>query len=418
MQHPRWWLGTVVLLFLALIIGFVAGVGFDRFASSPGSTSLSSSSQPGSLDYNLINQALRTVNRQYVDRPAIVSQTLTYGAISGMVDSLGDTGHSRFLSPADVREESSMTTGAFEGIGAEVVQKDGRVVVVAPLDGSPAQKAGIKPGDVMLQVNGKSVEGQTLQEVVSQVLGPAGTTVRITILTPKTNQTREVTLVRARITLRNVTWQRLPGTSLAHIRIAEFSNGVSRDLAQAIQEAQAQQVTGIVLDLRNDPGGLLNEAVATASDFITRGNVLLEKDAQGKITPVKVEPSSVSVSLPMVVLINEGSASASEIVAGAIQDARRAQLVGATTFGTGTVLNEFPLSDGSALLLATEEWLTPSGRVIWHQGIVPDQAVALPLDADALVPEAEQGLTAGQLQTSGDTQLLRAISVLSGQPQK
>ncbi|MBF6611553.1 MAG: S41 family peptidase [Chloroflexi bacterium] len=418
MQHSRRWLGTVVLLFLALIAGFVAGVGFDRFAANPASIPLSSSGQPGSLDYNLINQALRTVDRQYVDRPAIVSKTLTYGAISGMVDSLGDTGHSRFLTPADVREESSMTTGAFEGIGAEVVQKDGRVVVVTPLDGSPAQKAGIKPGDVMLQVNGKSVEGQTLQEVVSQVLGPAGTTVRITILTPKTNQTREVTLVRARITLRNVTWQTLPGTALAHIRIAEFSNGVSRDLAQAIQQAQAQQVTGIVLDLRNDPGGLLNEAVATASDFITRGNVLLEKDAQGKVTPVKVEPSSVSVSLPMVVLINEGTASASEIVAGAIQDAKRALLVGATTFGTGTVLNEFPLSDGSALLLATEEWLTPSGRVIWHQGIVPDQAVALPLDASVLVPEAEQQLTSGQLQTSGDTQLLRAISILSGQPQK
>jgi carboxyl-terminal processing protease len=331
-----------------------------------------------------------------------------------MVDALGDTGHSRFLSPADVKAMQSLNTGQYEGVGLEVEMKDGNVVVVAPLDGSPAQKAGLRSGDIITEVNGKSVKGLSLQDVVNEVLGPAGTDVSLTVLRPSTNETLNFNLTRAKVNLQSVTWQRLPGTSLAHLRISEFSEGVGRDLGQALKDIQAQQLTGIVLDLRNNPGGLLNEGVVSASYFLTGGNVLLEKDAQGKITPVPVQPQSQTVNLPVVVLVNEGTASAAEIVAGALQDAHRAPVLGETTFGTGTVLNEFPLSDGSALLLATQEWLTPNGRVIWHEGIPPDQAVAMPPNATPLVPEEEQGMSAAQLQSSGDAQLLAAISKLAG----
>jgi carboxyl-terminal processing protease len=210
-----------------------------------------------------------------------------------------------------------------------------------------------------------------------------------------------------------VIWQRLPGTTVAHVRIAAFSQGVSQDLQKALSDIRQQGMTGILLDLRNDPGGLLDEATNTASQFLNSGNVLEEKNAQGQVQPVPVKPKGTVTSVPMVILINGGTASAAEIVAGALQDAHRATLVGETTFGTGTVLEEFRLSDGSALLLATEEWLTPNGRVIWHQGIAPDVAVSLPAGVESLFPEAEREMTTAQLQASGDEQLLRALNLLT-----
>ena len=220
------------------------------------------------------------------------------------------------------------------------------------MDGSPAQKAGLRPSDIILKVDGESVAGLPLDQVVSRILGPAGTSVVLTIMDPDTGRTRDVTIVRAHIKIQNVTWQRLPGTTVAHVRIAAFSQGVTEDLRGALED------------------------------------------------------------IPLVVLINGGTASAAEIVAGALQDAQRATLVGETTFGTGTVLNEFRLSDGSALLLATEEWLTPGGRVIWHQGISPDKMVSLSSGVAPLLPEAEREMTAAQLQASEDAQLLQALELL------
>ena len=172
---------------------------------------------------------------------------------------------------------------------------------------------------------------------------------------------------------------------------------------------------GIILDLRNNPGGLLSEAVGTTSQFLgPDNNVLIQRDAQGNEVSTPASANGAALDVPLVVLINQGSASASEIVSGALQDAGRAQLVGETTFGTGTVLNQFALSDGSAMLLATQEWLTPKGRVIWHEGIAPDVAVDLEMDTRPLLPTAERDLSAGQLQSSGDAQLLRAIDLLQG----
>jgi carboxyl-terminal processing protease len=174
-------------------------------------------------------------------------------------------------------------------------------------------------------------------------------------------------------------------------------------------------VTGLVLDLRSNPGGLLSEAVGVTSQFVEEGNVLLVKDAQGEITPVPVQSGGVAVDIPMVVLVDRGTASAAEIVTGALQDAKRATVVGETTFGTGTVLHEFHLSDGSVLLLVIQEWLTSDGRVIWHQGPGPDVVVVLPAGVDPLIPLTERGLTIEQVRDSGDAQLLRALELL-GQP--
>ena len=169
------------------------------------------------------------------------------------------------------------------------------------------------------------------------------------------------------------------------------------------------------MDLRDNPGGVLDEAVAVASEFLANGNVLLVRDAQGKITPVPVRAGGLATNIPMAVLINGGSASASEIVTGALHDAHRAELIGETTFGTGTVLNEFPLIGGAALMLAIQEWLTPDGHSFWHKGIPPQIKVALPPDVSPLIPAAERGLTAIQLQSSDDKQLLRALAWLEEQ---
>ncbi|HKV81414.1 MAG TPA: S41 family peptidase [Candidatus Sulfotelmatobacter sp.] len=391
---------------LILMLGLVAGMGLDR--------TVTWGFMPTDKQFNfrLVSEANNIIHRFYVDRAAEQSPVLTYGAISGMVDALGDTGHSRFLSPPMVKELADLERNKFQGIGAEVQSKGGHILIVAPLDGSPAQRAGLKPGDIILQVDGHDATGKPLDQVVKEIAGKPGTSVILTILTPVTGRTREITLTRETFHIHNVTWQELPGTKTAQLRIAAFDKGVGSELRETLKEIKREKVTGLVLDLRNNPGGLLDEAVACASQFLKGGNVLLEKDAQGVEKPVPAKAGGEATEIPLTVLVNGGTASAAEIVAGALRDAHRASLLGETTFGTGTVLTEFRLSDGSALLLAIEEWLTPSGDVIWHKGITPNIVVALAAGAFPVFPEAEHTMTAKQLQESGDTQLLRGMETL------
>jgi carboxyl-terminal processing protease len=363
-------------------------------------------------DFALMREAWDTMRRVYVDRSAVNPHALTYGAIGGMVDALGDTGHSTFLSPEMIEAQKEFAQGRFEGIGAEVQMKGKNLIIVTPLDGSPAQRAGLRAGDVILKVDGQSILGVPLVQAVKRIMGHAGTKVALTVLSPSTGATRDVTIVRASVTVHNVTWHGLPGTAVALVRIARFSDGVTRDLRKILEGITRQGWQGVILDLRNDPGGILDEAVGVASQFLKNGNVLLEKDARGGVKPVRVKTGGLLPSLPMAVLVNLGSASAAEIVAGALQDTRRATLVGETTFGTGTVLEQFGLSDGSALLLAVQEWLTPDGHTIWHKGITPDVTTPLPPEATLLLPETVRGLTREKLMKSGDSQLLRALGVV------
>jgi carboxyl-terminal processing protease len=390
---------------LALLFGIAMG-----WIGAMGCSSASAKKQP---DFKLMAQAWNTIQSQYVEHASLQSEELTYGAINGMVDALGDTGHSTFLTPAMVKDLKNMERGEFKGIGIEIQIKGTHVVVVAPIDGSPAEHAGLRAGDIILKVSGQDVTDWPLARVAERITGRAGTKVTLIVQDPRTARSRQVTLMRASVKLHEVTWQKIPGTSIAHLRVASFDNGVTKDLRSSLDDIRRQGLNGVILDLRNNPGGLLDEAVGVASQFLAEGVVLQAKDGKGKITPVEVEKGGIGTNLAICVLVNEGSASAAEIVAGALQDNRRADLVGETTFGTGTVLQEFRLSDGSALLLAVEEWLTPKGRSFWHQGVKPDYPVPLPAEVTPLFPGAERSMTAEELQSSEDRQLLTALKLVN-----
>ncbi|MEJ2656988.1 MAG: S41 family peptidase [Desulfobacterales bacterium] len=410
-KRKRWW-------FTLEIMGIVAVAVVVSFLSCqiPG-IFLPSDKIPDDAksDFQLMAEAWNSIHTHYVDRAAIKPRPMTYGAISGMVDALGDTGHSTFLSPQMIKEEEEFTAGEYKGIGAEVRMKAGNVVIVTPLDGSPAQKAGLRPGQIIIAVDGEDITGLSLFQVVKRISGPAGTKVTLKILDPGTGQIREVTLARAAIKMNNITWHRLPGTRIAHLRIAGFSQGTAKDLKQALKSIKTDDLKGLILDLRNNPGGLLTEAVSTASQFLSGGNVVMEKNVKGQITDISVEKGGLARHIPMVCLVNGGTASGAEIVAGALQDHRRAELVGTTTFGTGTVLENFPLSDGSALLLAVREWLTPDGHTIWHKGITPNVVISLPPEVSPVFPEEERNMTPQQLKDSKDAQLLEALYLVGKQ---
>ncbi len=400
-----------VQVLVALLCGGILG-----WMGAVGCTSSSARKEP---DFKLMGQAWNTIESQYVNRSSLQSEELTYGAISGMVDALGDTGHSTFLTPAMVKDLKNMERGEFKGIGVEIQIKGPHVVVVSPIENSPADRAGLRAGDIILRVAGQDVTDWPLARVAEHISGRTGTKVTLTVQDPRTSLVRQVAVVRASVKMHEVTWQKIPGTSLAHLRLASFDNGVTKDLRSTLQEILDANASGVILDLRNNPGGLLDEAVGVASQFLNDGVVLQAKDSKGKISPVPVEKGGIATNLPLVVLINEGSASAAEIVAGALQDNHRADLIGQTTFGTGTVLQEFRLSDGSALLLAVEEWLTPKGQSFWHKGVTPDVPVALPVDKSPVFPSAERKMSPEELQSSDDRQLLDAIKIVGrlGRPE-
>jgi len=410
-------LGAALALLLVLAVGFGAGFGTGRSDLLPGLTLSPRTTQaaqptptaPSGSMIDVVLEAWGIVQEKYVDRQSLQQRDLAYGAIAGLVGALKDTGHSRFLKPEDLKRETTDLAGKFEGIGASVAEQDGKIVIVAPQDGSPAQKAGIQAGDVITAVNGESVEGLALNQVVDKIRGPAGTSVRLTVLHEGQTTPTDIEVSRAQIPVRSVTWTMVPGTKVAHVRLSQFADNTSAQLIEALKAAKAAGATGIVLDLRNNFGGYLHEGVNVASQFLANGNVLIERDAADKRKPYEVKPGGVATQIPMVVLTNGGTASAAEIVAGALQDQQRGPLIGEKTFGAGTVLSTFQLRDGSALLLGTSEWLTPNGRRIWKTGIAPDISVVLPTGKRALTPEEVAKLTPDQIRASEDVQFLRAL---------
>lgn len=369
-------------------------------------------------EFKVFWEAWDLVHAHFVDQDKINLQEMTYGAIEGMIGTLGDEGHTSFLSPDAAEMEESRLEGSFEGIGAYVSMEEGSVTIVAPISGSPAEAAGVLAGDIILAVDGELVEGLSLNQVIDKIRGPANTKVILTVLHPDSDETEEITVVRQKIELDSVSWSVIPGTNLAFLEITQFAADTGDELQKALREiletqVEDQPIQGIILDLRNNPGGYLREAIRVGSQFIDSGDIILmEADAEKNTTVYRSEGRGYAREIPIVVLINEGTASAGEITAGAIQENGRGQLVGQTTFGTGTVLTPFRLSDGSVLRLGVSNWLTPEGNLIKGQGIGPDHMVDLPADTPLLNPTEIASMTEEEVMESEDQQFLLALELL------
>jgi carboxyl-terminal processing protease len=365
----------------------------------------------------LFQQAWSTVDQNYVDRKQINYQQMSYSAIKAMVDALHDTGHTRFLTPDELKSENQSLSGKFIGIGVTLNQDSTTKewTITSTIAGSPAEKVGIRRGDILLKVNGTDVTNKPYDAVSGLIQGPEGTTVALDVRRADNAQPLTFKVTRAEIDVQNVTMHYIKENHIAHIQIAQFAQGISDQLKTQLQAAKKLGATKIILDLRNNTGGFLDQAVNTASTFISKGNVLLEQDSDGKRTPVAVNGNPIDTTSTMVVLINNSSASASEIVAGSLKDNKRATLIGEKTFGTGTVLQQFNLSDGSAILIGTQEWLTPNGQFIRDQGIKPDIQVGLGDKGAILTPSDEDNgnLNEAQVLQSNDPQLIEAIKYLN-----
>lgn len=325
-------------------------------------------------EFGVFWEAWRFIEQRYYgDTPA--TQQRVYGAIRGMVNSFGDP-NTAFIDPTRAQIFRDDTNGSFEGIGAAVHVDDlGRIYIVEPYPGRPAAEAGLQPGDIILKVDGVAVDGMSLYEAIALIRGPADTQVVLTIFRDGADEPLDVSVVRARIEIEVVESERLEG-DIGLVSLSEFSRGASEKVTEAIKDLQASgRLKGLVFDLRNNPGGLLDEAVFVASQFIADGVVTVEREKGGTEQVFEALPDGVATDIPLVVLINQGSASASEIVAGAIQENNRGTLVGAQSFGKGTVQIPYSLSDGSELRVTIAEWLTPKGRQINREGITPDIVV-------------------------------------------
>ena len=318
----------------------------------------------------IFGEALSEIQKKYVEDKD--SKDLIYGAIKGMVNTLDP--HSAFLTPEEFKELEIETTGIFSGIGIEITVKDGILTVVSPIEGTPADKAGLRAGDKILQINEKSSKNMSMTEAVRLIRGPRGTKVNLTILHEGEKEPQKYSITREVIPIKSVKSKSLE-ENYGYIRISTFQDKTTEDFQAALKKLEATKggLKGLILDLRNDPGGLLNEAVKIADEFLESGLIVY---TQGRIKDQNLKfnahPNKTPKNYPIVVLVNEGSASASEIVAGALQDQKRAIILGTPTFGKGSVQTIIPLDDGSGLKLTTARYFTPNGRSIQAKGIIPD----------------------------------------------
>ena len=408
-----------VAIGLALALTFSVGIGVGRFASpsagvGDGTTPGPTAGAPSGEAFGLISEAWGILHDQYVGADELDDKTLAYAAIDGLTKAVGDTGHTSFLTPQERIDRAEELSGSYVGIGVRIDSaEDGRPLIVGVFRGSPAERGGLMAGDIIVSVDGQTTDGRDLDEVTTWIRGETGSTVTLSVRSGPDGPERRLSLVRAEVAVQTVSWALVPGTRTALVRLEDFSQGAADDIKAAIGEARAAGANRLVLDLRGNPGGYVDEAVGVASQFLAGGIVYVERDADGNETTHPISPDGTATDLPLVVLVDGGTASSAEIVSGALQDAGRGQLIGVKTFGTGTVLGEFPLADGSALRVGTVEWLTPKGRRIWHEGIVPDVLVERAADVRPLVPDDLLNVTAGQVGTLTDPQLARALTLVA-----
>lgn len=369
----------------------------QQFTSAPAVTSTTA---PADLEklFKPFWEAWNIVHEQFVDQPVDDLQ-LMQGAIRGMLDSLGDP-HTGYMTPEEYDQATMPLDGSYTGIGAWVDTSGEYLTIISPMAGSPAETAGVKSGDQIIAVDGVDVTQTDPSVVLQSVLGPEGTTVVLTVYRPESNETLDFSIVRAHITIPSIE-SRMLDENIAYIYLATFGENSAQDLIDALTTLLAENPRGLILDLRDNSGGYVDTAIEIISQFLPNGTVMIEKLGTGEEIPFEVIPGGIATEIPMVVLVNGGSASASEIAAGAIQDYERGLIVGTTTYGKGSVQNWIPLNnDQGAVKVTIARWLTPKGRLIHEVGLTPDYVVEL----------TEEDIEAGV-----DPQLDKAIELLLGE---
>jgi len=323
----------------------------------------------------VFTEVLTLIQANYTEE--VHSKDLVYGAIRGMLETLDP--HSSFMPPEVYREMQVETQGTFGGLGIEITVRDRQLTVVSPIEGTPADQAGILTGDRIVKINGEPTKDMTLIEAVRKLRGPRGSQVTITIMREGFTEGRDFAITREIIEVHSVRSFDL-GDKIGYIRLGSFQEKTARDLERALEQFQSSGAQALVLDLRNNPGGLLSQAVQVADLFLKKGQLIVYTEGRARNQDLRfsAEHTKNLPQVPMVLLVNGGSASASEIVAGALQDHKRAVILGTTTFGKGSVQTVIPLNDGSGLRLTTAKYFTPRGETIHGKGITPDILVEPP----------------------------------------
>jgi carboxyl-terminal processing protease len=401
-----------ILLILALIIiifgsfsgGFLVGQAFPLLNQNnttattttlTNSTFSTSSSEELDILFQPFWETWNYVNDQYVDQP--VDQTIMMrGAISGMLESLGDP-HTSYMDPEMFRQQNTPLQGEYEGIGAWVDITGEYLIIISPMPNSPAEKQGLKSGDQIIAIDGEDMTGIEGNLVLRRILGKAGTEVTLSIFRPTTNETIDVTITRQKITIPSVTGEMLED-DIAYIQLINFGEKTHQDLRNILKDLLKQKPVGLILDMRNNGGGYLNTAIDVASEFVSQSPIMYEEFGDGERITYKAKPNGLATEIPLVVLINEGTASASEITAGAIQDYGRGVLVGKTSYGKGSVQNWVTLqNDQGAIRVTIARWLTPNERQINSLGLAPDYEIEI---------------TEEDIEAERDTQLEKALELL------
>src|SRR5947208_2743711 len=402
------------------ILALLSGIGFH---------SLRAADQDDDSGYSQIAifaKAVQLIRQDYVDGNKTSYHDLITAALKGMHSSLDP--HSQFMDPSEFRDMQEDTRSRFNGLGIEVSMKNGLPTVITAMEDTPAARAGILSGDQILKINGTSTERMDLQDAINVLRGPTGRKVTLTLLRPSTKEIKDYALERAEIKVQSVKGARLIEAELTgpfkigYIRLIQFNEPTAEELSKALDELQKQGMQALILDLRNNPGGLLNSAVDVCAQFLPPNTKVVS--TQGRIASQQHDYSTSGVkkerpSFPMTLLINEGSASGAEIVSGALKDLHRAILVGETTFGKGSVQNVMQLPDGSAVRFTTAKYYTPSKQVIQGNGVTPNIRVAMTAEqeralfalrnAENVKPEDEKNIIRAK-----DPQMLRAIDALKG----
>lgn len=355
---------------------------------------------PNEVDFDLFWRAWNLLEEKYVDAEDLDANTMLYGAIQGMLMSTGDP-YTTFFDPKANEQFKEDISGSFEGIGAEVGVRDQLLTIIAPLEGSPAQLAGLRAGDKVLKIDGEEAGLMTLEEAVSRMRGERGTIVVLTVFREGEEETLDITITRDFIEVESVEIE-YPKENIAHIKILRFGEDTMENFSRIAYELEKKEVEGIIVDVRNNPGGYLDAVIQMSGLLLPKGDtVVIEEDHSGEQHRIKAVGGNGLKNVPTVVLINEGSASASEILAGALRDNRdNVTLVGKQTFGKGSVQEFHPLPQGTAVKITVAKWLTPNGHQINEEGIVPD---------------IEVDRTQEDYDNDTDPQLKRALEVLRGE---